>query len=196
MKKAKRNRGPQRRRMIHLYITATMILTLLIPTAMPARADHLFPDQDYEAVETLVLTGQYHLNFKVIKGSDLVILLESGGGMDSNEWTKLAPKLAEQTGATIVSYDRAGFGKSDLPDNKHDMKEETGWLWQGLQKLELNTNLILVGHSFGGWMIRLFASEHPEVVRGLVFVDPFTNELVDLMGIAIKSRASSSQSRL
>jgi pimeloyl-ACP methyl ester carboxylesterase len=31
-------------------------------------------------------------------------------------------------------------------------------------------------------MIRLFASEHPEAVRGMVFVDAFTNEFVDLMG--------------
>lgn len=32
-------------------------------------------------------------------------------------------------------------------------------------------------------MIRLFANEHPDVVRGMVFVDPFTNEIVDLLGM-------------
>jgi len=131
----------------------------------------------------LIQVGEYRLNFKVIKGGDLTILLEAGGGMDSSEWSRLAPDLARKTGATVVSYDRAGFGKSDLPETPLDMREEVDWLWQGLKKLELNKDLILVGHSFGGWMIRLFASEHPEATRGMVFVDPFTNEFVDLLGV-------------
>ena len=146
-------------------------------------ASSLLPDQEVEPVESLVKVGKYRLNFKVITGNDLAILLEAGGGMDSGEWNKIAPELAHKTGATIVSYDRAGFGKSDLPETPHDMREEVEWLWQGLEKLELQKDLILVGHSFGGWMIRLFASEHPEAVRGMVFVDPFTNEFVDMLGI-------------
>jgi pimeloyl-ACP methyl ester carboxylesterase len=171
-------------RKITFFLAAASYLTLLIFSPTPFRAEPPpSPQQDFEVVESLVKTGKYHLNFKVIEGGDLVILLESGGGMDSNEWTEFAPKLAAKTGATIVFYDRAGFGKSDLPENKQDMKQEIAWLWRGLQKLELDKNLILVGHSFGGWMIRLFASEHPDVVRGMVFVDPFTNELVDLLGI-------------
>jgi pimeloyl-ACP methyl ester carboxylesterase len=140
-------------------------------------------NQEIEAIETSVQVGKYHFNFQVIEGGNLTILLEAGGGMDSREWNRLAPELARNTGATIVSYDRAGFGKSDLPETPHDMREEVEWLWQGLQKLELQKDLILVGHSFGGWMIRLFVSEHPEAVCGMVFVDPFTNEIVDLLGV-------------
>jgi len=147
------------------------------------RASSLLPNQEIESVESLIQTGKYRLNFRIIKGNNLTILLEAGGGMDSREWNKIAPELAGRTGATIVSYDRAGFGKSDLPETPLDMGEEIEWLWQGLQKLELQKDLILVGHSFGGWMIRLFASEHPEAVRGMVFVDPFTNEFVDMLGI-------------
>ena len=141
------------------------------------------PDQEFESVETLVDVGDCHLNFRIIKGKGLTILLEAGGGMDSREWIKLAPKLAHETGCTIVSYDRAGFGKSDLPEAPQDMKEEAEWLWRGLQKLSLQNDLILVGHSYGGWMIRLFVSEYPEAVRGMVFVDPFTNEFVDMLGV-------------
>ena len=148
------------------------------------QASGLLLDQEIEAVESLVQVGQYRLNFKVIRGENYTVLLEAGGGMDSREWDKIAPELSRKTGATIVSYDRAGFGKSDLPETPLDMREEVGWLWQGLKKLELDKNLILVGHSFGGWMIRLFASEYPEAVKGMVFVDPFTNELVDLLGVA------------
>jgi pimeloyl-ACP methyl ester carboxylesterase len=165
------------------FLASVFFLAFWILCAGPAQASYHSIVQEVESVETLVQVGKYRLNFKVIEGSSLAILLESGGGMDSGEWSRLAPELARKTGASIVSYDRAGFGKSDLPETPHDMRKEVEWLWQGLQKLELQKNLILVGHSFGGWMIRLFASEHPEPVRGMVFVDPFTNEFVDLLGV-------------
>jgi len=131
----------------------------------------------------MIKVGKYSLNFQVIKGGSLTILLEAGGGMDSTEWSKLAPVLAQKTGATVVSYDRAGFGKSDLPEIPCDMREEVDWLWQGLKQLRLDKNLILMGHSYGGWMIRLIASENPDVIKGMVFVDPFTTEFVDALGV-------------
>ena len=162
------------------FLVAALFLSFWTSGTIQAQAAYPLSNQE---IETLVEIGEYRLNFQVIKGGRLTILLEAGGGMHSSEWSKLAPELAHKTGATIVSYDRAGFGKSDLPETPHDMREEVDWLWQGLQKLDLDKNLILVGHSFGGWMIRLIASEHPEVIRGMVFVDPFTNEFVDLLGV-------------
>ncbi len=168
---------------INNFMIVALFLSFWTLGVSPAQASNPLFNLEIEAVETLVQVGKYRLNFQVIEGGNLTILLEAGGGMDLKEWNNLAPKIASKTGATIVSYDRAGFGKSDLPETPHDMREEVEWLWQGLQKLDLNKNLILVGHSFGGWMIRLIASEHPEAVRGMVFIDPFTNEFVDLLGV-------------
>ncbi len=165
------------------FLTGALILSFWTLGVAPSQASGPVHYQEEAAVETLVQIGKYRLNFRVIEDGRPTILLEAGGGMDSREWNKIAPELARKTGATVVSYDRAGFGNSDLPETPHDMREEVDWLWQGLQKLELNQELILVGHSFGGWMIRLFANEHPDVVRGMVFVDPFTNEIVDLLGM-------------
>jgi pimeloyl-ACP methyl ester carboxylesterase len=140
-------------------------------------------NHDLEMVDTLISVGDYSLYFRVIPGSGPTILLEAGGGMDSSEWENLSPEIARKTGATVVSYDRAGFGQSDLPATPYSLLEELEGLWHGLSKLELNENLILVGHSYGGWLIRLFASEHPEAVSGMVFIDPFTTELVDMLGV-------------
>jgi pimeloyl-ACP methyl ester carboxylesterase len=140
--------------------------------------------QPPQAVEKTVSTGSYNLVFKIIAGQGPTILLESGGGMDSTEWDKLAPRLAEATGSTVISYDRAGFGKSDLPESKYDLREDNEALWRALGKLGYDKDLVLVGHSYGGFLIRFEASERPAAVRGLVFVDPFTVELVDAFGIA------------
>jgi pimeloyl-ACP methyl ester carboxylesterase len=103
--------------------------------------------------------------------------------MDLTQWVNLPERLARETGSTVISYDRAGFGKSDLPEVPHDMRLEVHWLWDALAQLGLDKDLLLVGHSFGGWMTRLEASEHPDAVRGIVFIDPFTVEFVDQLGI-------------
>lgn len=134
-------------------------------------------------VDTLVRVDDFHLNFRIFKGGSPNILLEAGGGMDLTEWEKIAPELAAKTGATVICYDRAGFGKSDLPDHPCDMKVEAGWLWQSLKHLGYEKNFILVGHSYGGWMIRMEASENPDAIRGIVFIDPFSVEFVDQLGV-------------
>lgn len=167
-------------------LLAASVSCLLVWTpgaVMTPQAESPSSLQKYEPIETLIQVGKWRLNFNVIAGGSLTILCESGGGMDSREWTRLAPVLAQKTGATVVSYDRAGFGKSDLPDIPCDMRQEVNWLWQGLKQLGLDKNLILLGHSYGGWLIRLIASEHPDAVKGMVFVDPFTTEFVDALGI-------------
>ena len=159
------------------YILSALAIMTLVTTLGTAA------DQPAQAVEKLVDVGGYSLNFRVIRGQGPAILLESGGGMDSNEWNALAPRLAADTGATVIAYDRAGFGKSDLPETKYDLREDTAALWRGLRTLGLDRNLILVGHSYGGFLIRFEAAEHPAAVRGLVFVDPFTVEFVDTFGV-------------
>ena len=148
----------------------------------PVHADITQQNQTTDAVEKLIDVGQCRLNFRVIKGGSITILFESGGGMDSTEWSELAPEIAGKTGATIVTYDRAGFGKSDLPEISYDMRTETKWLLDGLKKLGLEKNLILVGHSYGGWLIRLIASMNPDNISGMVFIDPFSSEFVDILG--------------
>jgi len=162
---------------------ALTCLLMALAAALPVEVPAMGPDQPAQVVDKLIDVGGYSLNFRVIPGTGPTILLESGGGMTSAEWDSLAPRLARETGASVIAYDRAGFGKSDLPETKADLAEDTAALWRGLRTLGLDRNLILVGHSYGGFLIRFEAAEHPDAVRGLVFVDPFTVELVDLFGI-------------
>ena len=168
-----------------LFLLAFLMLLLffILGSALTMPAPATAADQPAQAVEKSVDVGGYNLHFRIIPGQGLAILLESGGGMDSTEWNALAPRLARETGATVIAYDRAGFGQSDLPETPYDLREDTAALWRGLRSLGLDRNLVLVGHSYGGFLIRFEAAEHPDAVRGLVFVDPFTVEFVDALGI-------------
>lgn len=168
-----------------LFVLAFLVLLLflVLGSTLAMQAPAAAAEQPAQAVEKSVDVGGYDLHFKIIPGRGLAILLESGGGMDSTEWNALAPRLARETGATVIAYDRAGFGQSDLPETPYDLREDTAALWRGLRSLGLDRDLVLVGHSYGGFLIRFEAAEHPDAVRGLVFVDPFTAEFVDALGI-------------
>ena len=160
-----------------------LIVSLWTPGELRGDVVQKGPQDGPAVIDTLISVGGIRLHFRIIEGGTPAILLEAGGGRDLNQWEDIAPRLALETGATVVAYDRAGFGQSDLPEIPHDMKLEAGWLWDALELLGLGKDLVLVGHSFGGWMIRLEASEHPDAVRGVVFVDPFTSEFVDALGV-------------
>jgi len=140
-------------------------------------------EKKYVTVDTLIDVGGYRLHFSVVKGLGPTLVLEVGGGADSSHWGIFPSLLAKETGGTVVTYDRAGFGKSDLPDTTYDMVEEVDWLMEGLRQLGLSDEIILLAHSYGGWLIRLTASRYPEAVSGVVFIDPFSTEFVELLGV-------------
>jgi pimeloyl-ACP methyl ester carboxylesterase len=78
--------------------------------------------------------------------------------------------VAEVTRA--CAYDRAGFGWSDagpLPRTAGVIADELHTL---LLRAAVRPPYVLVGHSFGGLVVRIFAARHPEQTAGLVLVDP------------------------
>ncbi|HKG08352.1 MAG TPA: alpha/beta hydrolase [Pedobacter sp.] len=67
-----------------------------------------------QEIDTLIDVGGYKLHFHVIKGKGTPILFESGGGDDASIWNALLPNIHKKLGATLITYDRAGFGKSTI----------------------------------------------------------------------------------
>jgi len=127
-------------------------------------------------LDSLVDIGGYKIHFNIIKGNDNVILFESGAGDDGSVWDGINLKVHEITGATVISYDRSGFGKSELnPHQKNDkdfgILNGVFELEQALKKIEYFDNLILVSHSYGGFYTTLFSSRNPNKVLYNVRVD-------------------------
>jgi pimeloyl-ACP methyl ester carboxylesterase len=98
------------------------------------------------------------------------ILLEAGLMSTVLSWSGLHEELAKSH--RVVSYDRAGLGWSDLgpmPRTAERIVEELQTL---LQKARVPGPYVLVGHSFAGLTIPLFAARFPDQVAGVVLVDP------------------------
>jgi pimeloyl-ACP methyl ester carboxylesterase len=105
------------------------------------------------------------------------IVMETGFGGAHTAWEQVVPELrgANQT----CTYDRANVGASDeapTPRTSADVVEDLHGL---LEAARISPPYLLVGHSFGGISMRLYASTYPDEVAGLVLVDPTPTTFVD-----------------
>jgi pimeloyl-ACP methyl ester carboxylesterase len=97
------------------------------------------------------------------------VVIESGGAFSSAMWWPIQDRLASLT--TVVTYDRAGLGCSDRAPLPRTLQDRVDDLEAMLARIGLEPPYVLVGLSYGGPLIRLFAHRHPDQVAGMVFVD-------------------------
>lgn len=102
------------------------------------------------------------------------VLLEAGLGADHTSWDKVQATVAGF--ARVCSYDRAGLGYSAATTTPRTSADIVADLHQLLQKAGEDGPYILVGHSFGGLHVRLFAHDYPDEVLGVVLVDAVHEE--------------------
>jgi len=99
-----------------------------------------------------------------------VIVFESGHGTPMGHWDKILKGVSEM--APVVTYDRPGIGESEPDDEMPTIKNVSDRLISILNYLELGPPYVLVGHSLGGVYVRGFAAYYPEMLAGLVIIDP------------------------
>ena len=115
--------------------------------------------------------------------SEYTIVLESGGGKYSTAYREIQEPLAQRTGFRVMSYDRSGFGQSELGPDDFDAIAEVDTLKKCLEVQGFKDKFILVGHSYGGFLIQLFTLRYPRLVSGLVLIDPMNVKFVDTFGM-------------
>lgn len=104
------------------------------------------------------------------KAGQPVIVFESGLGTPMDNWDKVLAGVAEL--APVVTYDRPGIGQSEPIDELPTIQNVSKRLVQLLNQLEIAPPYVLVGHSLGGLYVRGFAIHYPELLAGLVIIDP------------------------
>jgi pimeloyl-ACP methyl ester carboxylesterase len=123
-------------------------------------------------VDRITTSNGKKLHFHIWEGrKDDIILFESGGGNDASVWSDLLAPIAEETGATLITYDRPGLGSSELDAQHQGLTSDIERLESGLKDLDYTGPYTLVAHSLGGFYATLFASRHPEQVRAAVLMD-------------------------
>lgn len=135
-----------------------------VPVSEQALAEFARPHQLVD------IGGGRRLNLFCTGEGEHTVLLEAGGSDWSAIWGLVQPLL--EADARICSYDRAGLGYSDPAVIPRSPNAIVGDLHALIRAAGLTTPLVLVGHSLGGFNVKLYAALHPGDVSGIVLVDP------------------------
>jgi pimeloyl-ACP methyl ester carboxylesterase len=125
------------------------------------------------------LPDRRKLNLYCIGMGSPTVILESGLGGDAYDWRAVQGNIAKQT--RVCAYDRAGLGKSSPGPLPRDVKAEVADLEALLKAADLHGPYVLVGHSMGGYIVRLFADRHLDDIAGMVLVDSSVENQIPVM---------------
>lgn len=117
----------------------------------------------------LVDVGGRRLYVECVGSGSPTVVLEAGFGGASESWTAVLPESGRTT--RTCAYDRAGLGASDAMSGVHDAGDEIRDLARLLDRARIEPPYVLVGHSYGGLLVRLFARAHADQTGGVVLVD-------------------------
>ena len=98
-----------------------------------------------------------------------VIVLESGAVQSIDTWDPIFDRVAAL--APVIAYDRRGIGRSEFDSTPQTLVHVNESLHALLAALTVPPPYVLVGHSYGGVLIRSFARRYPTEVTGLVYLD-------------------------
>jgi pimeloyl-ACP methyl ester carboxylesterase len=157
-----------------IRILLLVLLVLVFGTAVTGAVAKYNLAKQYPAPGQLVDVGGYKMHLNCTGQGSPTVILEAGWSDFSILWANVQPEVAKVT--RVCSYDRAGNGWSEpspYPRTAKTMIEE-------LHTLLVNANIpgpyVLVGHSMGGVLMRVFAHIYPEETVGMVMVDSVHEE--------------------
>jgi len=119
---------------------------------------------------TMVDVGGHRLHVVCAGIGSPTVVFESGIAASSLSWTRVLPGVAQFTRA--CAYDRAGLAWSEAPRGPRTIAQMLGDLHRLLLNAAITGPYVLVGHSFGAFLVCAYASRHPDDIAGLVLLDP------------------------
>jgi pimeloyl-ACP methyl ester carboxylesterase len=142
------------------YVTVMTLATLAAQVDLPATR-MVSVDGRMMQVRTAEIDSR--------KAGTPILVLEAGAGATLDTWDQAFADLARL--APVVAYDRRSHGRSEADTVPQTIKRDIENLRALLQSLSLGPPYVLVGHSWGGVLIRGFAHTYPSDVGGLVYLD-------------------------
>ena len=98
-----------------------------------------------------------------------VIVLESGAVQAIETWNAVFDGVRAL--APVIAYDRRGIGGSEFDGQPQTVSHVNESLHALFWAMDIAPPYVLVGHSYGGVLIRAFAQKYPNEVAGLVYLD-------------------------
>ena len=118
----------------------------------------------------LVDVGGYRLHINCTGSGSPTVVIVAGAGDWSTTWGGVVQPEVAKT-ARVCTYDRAGLGWSDPASLPSDAARFAKELHTLLQNANVPGPYVMVGHSLGGFIVRVFAHDYASEVLGVVLVD-------------------------
>jgi pimeloyl-ACP methyl ester carboxylesterase len=153
------------------------VVALLIVVASPG------PTSDPAPIGKLVDIGGRKLHIHCTGSGSPTVVVENGGAAFSFDWELVQPQVAQFT--RICTYDRAGYAWSDVGPEFDTFDQAVRDLHVLLANAGSHGPYLLVGHSFGGMLVRYYQAKYPADVVGIVLVDSSHEESLQHVGPGI-----------
>lgn len=178
-----------------LGIIAVVLSLLAIAGASYQALGSRVDARSFHHAGRLIRAGNLRLNLYCTGEGGPTVILEAGLLDSLDSWSRVQAEVARF--ARVCSYDRAGYGYSDPGPTPRTSDRIASELHAALQAAGETPPYMLVGHSFGGFNVRVFNGKYPDQVAGIVLVDATQEDQYRLlpkswvqMGLAMRRRAS------
>jgi pimeloyl-ACP methyl ester carboxylesterase len=134
----------------------------------PAKQNNIGRKQMPDLEINAVVNG--HRLFGYLSGEgETTVILDAGLGGTSKDWLKIQPEVAKFS--KVISYDRAGLGRSEKATIPRTCEDIISDLRNLLMATGLPSPYILVAHSWSGINARWYANQYPNDIAGMVLID-------------------------
>jgi len=146
-----------------------LILQILV-CCSPTKAQTSGGDSiNYKPIGKLIDIGGYKLHLHGTGNGSPSVILISGASNFSFDWTLVQDKLPKSI--KVCSYDRPGLAWSDPGPMPRSIMQDVYELHELLNASKMHPPFILVGHSIGGIIARMYARQYSDDIAGMVLVD-------------------------
>ena len=153
--------------------------------------EHYASAQDmkrYPPPGQLMQVENHELHLYCTGNGSPTVILEAAAQSSSLDWALVQPSITQLT--RVCSYDRAGFGWSELGSQPRTAQQAAFELHSLLNEAGEQGPYILVGASYGGHIVRIFAHDYPEQVSGVILVDTRPEKLYSIPAIQQQGRSA------
>jgi pimeloyl-ACP methyl ester carboxylesterase len=165
--------------MLQIPVPVKLVSTFIVSICLVFPANAAEPKPPGKLVDL----GGHRLHVNCTGKGSPTVVVENGLGDFSFDWMLVQTQVSRFT--RICTYDRAGYAWSDPGPKPRTFSQLNLELRDALSKLGDSGPYVLVGHSYGGPVVRNFATTYPRDVAGMVLVDAsFEGQRVGIGGKA------------
>lgn len=110
--------------------------------------------------------------YKVFGKEPVEIVIEMGLGSCASEWIPFAKQLGKEYG--VLVYERAGINQSARSKGERTPHNIAVELHELLHQVNHQEKMILIAHSQGGLYAQQFCRLYPDLVKGMILLDPLS----------------------